>query len=430
MQPIKHGLFYIYNRPAQIYRWGDAKHDLQVLLDDARVAPRSLQSARGRLFFLTSVVGGSHFASSKLNSINIDGSGHAVLAEGLFTRWIENIAGQVAINAFHRSSKEALVWDFDASAFRREAGVLILDIFYGVSVHLTSSPSKAPSLLIKAGEALVHGLALHRQGLPTNLASLEHKVHRLDDYSDCITVTPSNPNGKLVIIPHGGPNSVSLVEYNLNTALLTHYGFTVVLVNYTGSVGFAPEGIAKLEGTIGVQDVADVMRALDAVKATHQVSDKVFLMGGSHGGYICAFLCGLYPERFAGCILRNPVVDLSAMVYASDIDDWAFGQMGLPYDLQHPRPASEEELRVLQRHSPSSLVQNVKTPTLVMVGEKDLRVPPFQGQRWHQWLVANGVQSRLLVFPDANHALDTATSEKLGLIAILEFLQDSGPLNN
>ena len=161
-------------------------------------------------------------------------------------------------------------------------------------------------------------------------------------------------------------------------------------------------------------------------------------MGGSHGGYLTAHLSAKYPEMFCGAILRNPVIDLLSkknmvmnysfaynlgMTVTSDISDWTFGQLGIKIDQLKSRGISEEEMKLFYDRSPSKYAKNVKCPTLLMLGSLDLRVPPSQGRYWAKLLKGNGVECQVLVFPDANHGLETGESERFGLEAILSFLK-------
>lgn len=110
------------------------------------------------------------------------------------------------------------------------------------------------------------------------------------------------------------------------------------------------------------------------------------------------------------------------MTITSDIGDWTFGQLGVGYDQLQMRSASEAELRLFRERSPSAYATNVECPTLVMLGAQDLRVPPSQGQHWAALLRGRGVDCTVYMFPDANHGLETAESERFGLQAIIAFL--------
>lgn len=111
------------------------------------------------------------------------------------------------------------------------------------------------------------------------------------------------------------------------------------------------------------------------------------------------------------------------MTVTSDIADWTFGQLGIEVDQLKSRAISEEEMKLFLQRSPSTYAKNVKCPTLVMLGSLDLRVPPSQGRYWANLLKGNGVDCQVFVFPDANHGLETAESERFGLETILSFFQ-------
>lgn len=114
------------------------------------------------------------------------------------------------------------------------------------------------------------------------------------------------------------------------------------------------------------------------------------------------------------------------MAVTSDISDWTFGQLGINFDQLMARCISEDEMKLFRDRSPSTYANQVKCPTLVMLGAMDLRVPPSQGRYWANLLRGNGVNCEVMLFPDANHSLETADSERFGLEAILNFLQKIG----
>ena len=114
------------------------------------------------------------------------------------------------------------------------------------------------------------------------------------------------------------------------------------------------------------------------------------------------------------------------MTITSDISDWTFGQLGINFDQINGRGISQEELKLFHERSPSTYASQVKCPTLVMLGALDLRVPPSQGRYWANLLKGNGVDCKVILFPDANHGLETGDSERFGLEIILNFLQKLG----
>jgi acylaminoacyl-peptidase len=95
---------------------------------------------------------------------------------------------------------------------------------------------------------------------------------------------------------------------------------------------------------------------------------------------------------YKGMVLRNPVLDLIGNEMSSDIPDWSYFESGLPYAFECPKYASISELEHLRMCSPSSVVQQVKVPTLIMVGVNDRRVPYLTNAvRWYEILRSNHV---------------------------------------
>lgn len=403
---------------------------------------RSLhKSTADRLFFLRSRLGESHFGASELCYYDFAEAKIVEAADGLFCEKIDRVdaGGCVFLTTIRGSRRtvsifsEGRLQDLDKEYSDETCSYTFLDCLNSHVVVKKSAPNKFPCLVL--GTKSLGKFELCEIGLPAMnaqcakvckaLSEVRYKSVKLGDASDIVLIFPPNPNRHLVLVPHGGPNSIYTTEYSLYSSCLALAGYMVVAVNYTGSVGFSAEAIEKLEGNIGVLDVEDMIKALEMVKELVPGLEGVFLMGGSHGGFICATLTCKYPNIFRGCVLRNPVVDLPSMSYSTDIIDWTFGQMGMIYDLHRPRPATLEELSLKFLASPSSLLtcSGGETPTLVLVGSKDLRVAPFQGRSWHYWLQAKGVKTELMEFPDADHSLTTPVSEYNSLLAILRFFQ-------
>jgi acylaminoacyl-peptidase len=215
------------------------------------------------------------------------------------------------------------------------------------------------------------------------------------------------PNPPLIVIPHGGPHSVSSTHYVPSLAFLcSHGGYAIALVNYRGSTGFGQDLTEALPGRIGTLDVEDVVAATRKIQQSGLVDpDLIGICGGSHGGFLTGHCCGQYPDLFKVASMRNPVVNLPSMTTATDIPDWCFVEALGSYDWQDYRPPTPDELQLMWEKSPVRYIDRVKAPTLVAIGKKDLRVPPSQGLEWFYTLRARRVPTKLLLYDEDDHAL-------------------------
>lgn len=181
------------------------------------------------------------------------------------------------------------------------------------------------------------------------------------------------------------------------------------------------ESIKALEGQIGTTDVHDVLNAVEfLVDQVGYNRNKMVLYGGSHGGFIVAHLSCRPEFDFKACAAVNAVIDLPSMAITSDIPDFAWGQLGLHYDLRNPVPPGRE-IEVMRLCSPSSKIQQAKTPTIVLLGENDLRVPASQGMAWYTWLKARGIPAEAYCYPGTGHAIDSPEGEYQELYQAFKF---------
>lgn len=217
----------------------------------------------------------------------------------------------------------------------------------------------------------------------------------------------------LVVVLHGGPHSVSQTSFSRNAAFLSALGFSLLHVNYRGSLGFGEEALQSLLGNVGRQDVGDVLAALDLVIGNGMADPaRVAVLGGSHGGFLAAHLVGQAADRFTTAIARNPVCNVSSMVGITDIPDWcyveAFGKEGLTNYSEAP---SVKDLSVLYQCSPIAHLSKVKVPTLFLLGAQDRRVPVSNGFQYVQALRARGQEVKVILFPEDLHAIDRPQSD-------------------
>ncbi|KFU89089.1 Acylamino-acid-releasing enzyme, partial [Chaetura pelagica] len=209
----------------------------------------------------------------------------------------------------------------------------------------------------------------------------------------------------LVVCPHGGPHAIFDARWRPGMAALCQMGFAVLLVNYRGSVGFGQASISSLISCMGEQDVADTQLAVEqALRSEALDPHRLALLAGSHGAFIALHLLIREPERYKACALRSPVSNLPALLGTSDIPDWRYTSLGLPYSFE--RVPHAEELAIMLLRSPiAQAAQARHGQVLLCVGARDRRVSPTQALELYRVLRAKGVPVRLLWYPEGGHAL-------------------------
>ncbi|KAI4311304.1 hypothetical protein MLD38_036210 [Melastoma candidum] len=263
----------------------------------------------------------------------------------------------------------------------------------------------------------------------TILSSLQFSVMKIpvEDISCCTTegakkdfeaifLSSKSEKGEhdpLIVILHGGPHSVSITSYSKLLAFLASLGFSLLIVNYRGSLGFGEDALQSLPGKIGSQDVSDVLTAIDhTINLGLADPSKIAVLGGSHGGFLTTHLIGQAPDRFAAAATRNPVCNLASMVGTTDIPDWVFFEVyGHEGKNSYTEAPTAGHLNDFHSKSPISHVDKVKTPTLFLLGAQDLRVPVSNGLQYVRALKEKGVEVKLIVFPNDVHGIDKPQSD-------------------
>ncbi len=215
---------------------------------------------------------------------------------------------------------------------------------------------------------------------------------------------------------HGGPMGqwADVWHWRWNSLVAVEQGFAVAMPNPTGSIGFGQELIEGIWGNNwGGQCYLDVMAVADALEARPDVGG-VAAMGGSFGGYMTNWI-GVNTDRFAALITHASLFDLRAFSSTTDAPAW----WNLMYG-QTPWKDAEK----LNRYSPHAHVHNWKTPTLIIHGEKDYRVPIGEALSLFEALQFHGVESELLLFPDENHWILKPRNIVVWYEAVLSFMAE------
>ncbi len=199
----------------------------------------------------------------------------------------------------------------------------------------------------------------------------------------------------LLQIVHGGPHNAipTAFHFRWNLHLFASRGHVVACVNFHGSSGFGQAFTDSITGDMPTKPTIDVLKATDHLEAEGYVDRaRVAAAGGSYGGYLMAWFNG-HTDRFKALICHAGVYNWHSMM-ASDIVRSRERPLGaLPWG----------DLGKIDKQSPQRYAGRFKTPTLVLHGEKDYRVPLGQGMEHYNTLRLKGVPTRFVYFPDENH---------------------------
>jgi dipeptidyl aminopeptidase/acylaminoacyl peptidase len=201
----------------------------------------------------------------------------------------------------------------------------------------------------------------------------------------------------VVFLIHGGPQGAWHDEWHnrWNYGLFAAPGYALVAINPRGSTGYGQSFTDQISKDWTGKVYEDLMKGLDHALKSYQFLDgtKVAAAGGSYGGFMVNWIAG-HSDRFAALISHAGVYDLTSMYGTTEelwFAEWEFG--GPPW----------EGSKIYLDQAPSGSADRFKTPTLVIHGALDFRVPDAQGLGMFTALQRRGVPSRFVYFPDEGH---------------------------
>jgi dipeptidyl aminopeptidase/acylaminoacyl peptidase len=216
---------------------------------------------------------------------------------------------------------------------------------------------------------------------------------------DAWLVTPPNFDASkkypLILEIHGGPYASYGPVFSTDDQLYAAAGYLVLYSNPRGSTSYGEEFANFIQHDYPSHDYDDLMSAVDAAIARGSVNpDQLFVTGGSGGGVLTAWIVGR-TQRFRAAATQKPVINWGSFALTTDIATYVpkywFGK--LPW----------EDPEGYWKHSPLSLVGNVTTPTLVVVGGEDYRTPVSDSEQYYEALQLRGVPTALVKVPGASH---------------------------
>ncbi|XP_043564339.1 acylamino-acid-releasing enzyme-like isoform X5 [Chiloscyllium plagiosum] len=394
--PWRLGLKYCTNRKSVLY-YVDLKGNecSQISSGVHTVRSPRLSLDQHYLIYLEGSDVGTHHQCHSLSLYNLDKKITSTVVKVVDYPTVDGFTGiycsDLALNCWARDSQRVVI----DTAQRSRKDLIVINIATGIVTSLTTDSEVGSWMLLDIQQDLMV-VSCSSPNCPPTLKVGFLPAEGQEERITWVTLDETEP--------------LSRIEWKILTFTpppeQTHPNF----LNYRGSSGFGQDSIRSLTGNIGIQDVEDVQYAAESLLKEGVVdSQKVLLIGGSHGGFIGCHLISQYPGFYKAFATRNPVINLASKLGTTDIPDHTMVQAG--FDFAPDQLPTPSVLTALLSKSPIINASRVTTPVLILLGEKDKRVNPSQGLELYRALKVRDVPVRLLWYPDDSHSLSKVGTE-------------------
>jgi acylaminoacyl-peptidase len=232
-----------------------------------------------------------------------------------------------------------------------------------------------------------------------------------------VVLPPTFERGKrypMILEIHGGPFANYGDRFDEEKQLMAAQGFVVLYTNPRGSTSYGEEFGNLIHHAYPGDDFYDLNSGVDAVIAKgYADANQLYVTGGSGGGVLTAWMIG-HTDRFKAALAFYPVINWESFVLTADMGTRAVTNWmpGAPWDPKNRENYAQRSLL--------SVVQNVKTPTLIMTGEEDFRTPMSESEQYFKALKLRGVETVLVRVPDEPHGIRRRPSHEASKITTLQ----------
>lgn len=229
----------------------------------------------------------------------------------------------------------------------------------------------------------------------------------------------------LVLYVHGGPHVQTGEGPFHEYSWLAREGYPVVIANPRGSTGYGAEHGAAIFGNWGDKDIIDILAVREETLKKYPQFDpaRIFIAGGSYGGYMTNMMVTRYPDLFRAGITQRSISNFLSFAGTSDFSNYfPMSAIGIENIWENPSKAWEQ--------SPLARAPEVKTPLLIIHSDADHRCPVSQAEELFVALVELGrkidEEVRLVIFKGESHGLSRGgkpENRKVRLEEILNWLK-------
>ena len=360
---------------------------------------------------------GNAFDQTKLYVMNADGSGARQLAAGLdrgfdAVEWTDaGLFASFEDEGEHRVAQISLSGDVDRTPAIVGSSYYALPYVGGewsVSdngriAFTTASTTRPPDIAVTRGGSTRQLTALNEVKLSGKrmgqTRALDVTAPDGTTIPAWIVLPPDRVPGTpvpTVLEMHGGPYASYGPEFSIDYQLYGAAGYAVVFANPGGSTGYGEAFADRIEGNYPISNFEELMAVVDAAIAQGYADpEQLFVTGGSGVGVLTAWLVGK-TDRFRAAATHKPVINWTSHALMAD---------GVPYFGRYWLGALPwEDPEGYWARSPLSLIGNVTTPTLVLVGADDYRTPRSEAEQYYGALKLAGVDTAMVITPESSHS--------------------------
>jgi len=222
----------------------------------------------------------------------------------------------------------------------------------------------------------------------------------------------------VLVLLHGGPQTMwsDAWGYRWNPQVFSAAGYATLMINRRGSTGYGQKFTDEITNDWGGRAYEDVMKGIDAALEKYSFLDKTRMAaaGGSYGGYMADWLA-THTDRFKAIISHAGVYNKFSMYATEELWFEEHDMQGTPW-------VAADSYRKWSPSTYAGELGRYKTPTLVIAGERDYRVPYTQSLEFFSTLQRQGVPSRLMIFPDEGHWVLKPQNSQLWYKTFLDWL--------
>jgi dipeptidyl aminopeptidase/acylaminoacyl peptidase len=223
----------------------------------------------------------------------------------------------------------------------------------------------------------------------------------------------------MVVSVHGGPASSMKPNWpspGFNATLLSQQGYFVLLPNPRGSYGQGEKFTAANVKDFGGGDLRDILAGVDEALRSAPIDEKrVGITGWSYGGYMTMWAV-TQTNRFHAAVAGAGIANWKSYYGENSIDQWMLPYFGASvYD----------DSKVYAKSSPIEYIKNVKTPTLIVVGDRDGECPAPQSYEFWHALRDLGVKTEMVIYPNEGHRFRKPADQKDVLLRMIGWFNEN-----